>query len=122
LSFNREECNFNPLCVITENDLEPRLEPQDTNPMQQIGNINVLNIDNLFTNESPSDLAASGVPGKLSYNNYCAVTQDFGTHHMDEEALRVLESFGYPRALVMQSINQGELNHATTTYNLLVTA
>ena len=41
---------------------------------------------------------------------------------MDEEALRVLESFGYPRHLVIQAINQGELNHATTTYNLLVTA
>jgi hypothetical protein len=76
--------------------------------MQQIGNINVLNIDNLFTNDSPTPESmgkADGKLAKLSYNNYCAVTQDFGTHHMDEEALRVLESFGYPRALVIQSIN-----------------
>lgn len=61
----------------------------------------MLNIDNLFTNESPSTVGTVGKSGKLSYNNYCAVTQDFGTHHMDEEALRVLESFGYPRALVI---------------------
>ena len=25
----------------------------------------------------------SGQNFKLSYNNYCAVTQDFGTHHID---------------------------------------
>ena len=59
---------------------------------------------------------------KLSYNNYCAVTQDFGTHHIDEEALKVLETFGFPRQLVIRSLHQGELNHATTTYNLLVTS
>ena len=69
--------------------------------MQQIGNINVLNIDNLFTNDSPINQGVSAKTSKLSYNNYCAVTQDLGTHHMDEEALRVLESFGYPRALVI---------------------
>jgi hypothetical protein len=70
--------------------------------MQQIGNINVLCIDNLFTNDSPTpSMSDAESKAKLSYNNYCAVTQDFGTHHMDEEALRVLESFGYPRALVI---------------------
>ena len=58
---------------------------------------------------------------KLSYDNYCAVTQDFGTHHIDEEALKVLEGFGYPRKLVIESLHSGELNHATTCYNLLVT-
>ena len=57
---------------------------------------------------------------KLSYMNYCAVTQDFNTYHIDEEALRILESFGYPRQYVIQSINQGDLNHAIGSYNLLV--
>mgnify|MGYP006112398669 FL=1 len=52
--------------------------------------------------------------------NYCAVTQDFNTYHIDEEALKVLESFGYPRQYVIRSLNQGELNHATCSYNLLV--
>ena len=58
---------------------------------------------------------------RLSYDNYCAVTQDFGTYHIDEEALKVLEGFGYPRKLVIDSLHSGELNHATTCYNLLVT-
>ena len=52
--------------------------------------------------------------------NYCAVTQDFNTYHIEEEALRILESFGFSRQLVIDSLNQGELNHATCSYNLLV--
>lgn len=57
---------------------------------------------------------------KLSYLNYCAVTQDFNTYRIDEDAIRVLETFGYPRKYVINSINNGELNHATCSYNLLV--
>lgn len=90
--------------------------------MQQIGNINVLKIENLFHEED--DQAKEPVPdsgARLTYDNYCAVTQDFGTHRIDEEALKVLEGFGYPRKLVIDSLNNGELNHATTCYNLLVT-
>ena len=52
--------------------------------------------------------------------NYCAVTQDFNTYHIEEEALRILESFDFSRQLVIDSLNQGELNHATCSYNLLV--
>ena len=99
--------------------------------MHQIGNINVINIENLFhdildgesaTVEPTQDSAidASG-NNRLNYDNYCAVTQDFGTHRIDEEALKVLEGFGYPRKLVIDSLYNGELNHATTCYNLLVT-
>jgi len=33
--------------------------------------------------------------------NYCSVTQDFTTYRIDEDALRVLESFGYPRQFVI---------------------
>mmetsp|Transcript_18945 Transcript_18945/g.25668 ORF Transcript_18945/g.25668 Transcript_18945/m.25668 type:complete len:93 (-) Transcript_18945:75-353(-) len=92
--------------------------------MQQIGNINVINIENIFheigepAQESPVE---NGANSKLNYDNYCAVTQDFGTHRIDEEALKVLEGFGYPRKLVIDSLHNGELNHATTCYNLLVT-
>lgn len=57
---------------------------------------------------------------KLSYMNYCSVTQDFTTYRIDEDALRILESFGYPRQYVIQSLNQGELNHATCCYELVV--
>ena len=41
---------------------------------------------------------------------------------IEEDALRVLESFGFSRHLVVNSLNHGELNHATCTYNLLVMA
>jgi len=99
------------------------------NPMQQVGNINELKMENLFNSiqfeDEPSTKQSTGTDSasfKLSYNNYCAVTQDFGTHHIDEETLKVLEGFGYPRTMVIRSLHKGELNHATTTYNLLVMA
>ena len=41
--------------------------------------INEVNIDNLFEDSTYST--------KLSYTDYCAITQDFATMHMDEEAL-----------------------------------
>jgi hypothetical protein len=40
--------------------------------------------------------------------------------HIDENALNIIEDFGYPRTLVKKSINRGDMNHATTCYNLLV--
>ena len=92
--------------------------------MHQIGNINVINIENLFHDiQEPAQESAIDANGnnRLNYDNYCAVTQDFGTHRIDEEALKVLEGFGYPRKLVIDSLHNGELNHATTCYNLLVT-
>lgn len=96
--------------------------------MHQIGNINVLDIENLFHEQKTSSdehngasVGGEGANFRLTYDNYCAVTQDFGTYHIDEEALKVLEGFGYPRKLVIDSLHSGELNHATTCYNLLVT-
>ena len=71
-----------------------------------------MNIDNLYY--------SGDVTTKLGYSNYCAVTQDYYTHRIDEEAVRVLENFGYPRSMVIDSLNRGELNHATASYNLLV--
>ena len=87
--------------------------------MHQIGNINVLDIENLFHVDGGEE--GSEANSRLNYDNYCAVTQDFGTHRIDEEALKVLDGFGYPRKLVIDSLHSGELNHATTCYNLLVT-
>jgi hypothetical protein len=75
--------------------------------------INEVVIDNLFTGSS-SYLA------KLSYTDYCAITQDFATMHMNEEVLQVMEGMGFPRKVVRDGLNRGDLNHATATYNLLV--
>lgn len=83
------------------------------NPMRQVGNINELNIENLFRMEScvsglgsesrSTECSDFSKPKefKLTYNNYTAVTQDFRTHCIDEEALRALEGFGYPRQMVI---------------------
>lgn len=42
--------------------------------------INQVVIDNLF-------LGKSSFSAKLSYTDYCAITQDFATMHMNEEVL-----------------------------------
>jgi hypothetical protein len=42
------------------------------------------------------------------------------TYRIDEEALEVVMACGYPRNLLLESINKGEVNHATTAYYLLV--
>lgn len=57
---------------------------------------------------------------KLGYDDYKSLTEDFATMHIDEHALNIIEDFGYPRSLVKKSINRGDMNHATTCYNLLV--
>ncbi len=41
-------------------------------------------------------------------------------NRVDEGALRKLEKFGYPRTMVVESLHNGELNHAVAAYNLLV--
>lgn len=76
-------------------------------------NINYINVDNLFYNEK-YDI-------KLCYEDYKCLTEDFATMHINEDALDVISSFGYPKSLVKRSINKGDMNHATTWYNLLAT-
>jgi serine/threonine protein kinase len=54
LSFGRDECNFNPLFgVANQGNISARsnsmlMTEQSMNPMQQSGNINELNLENLF--------------------------------------------------------------------------
>lgn len=109
LSFQRQECNLNPLLGNGTNQSSCLA---DQSPLYTGGNINQVNIDNLFYDGQ--------ISCKLSYMNYCALTQDYYTHRIDEEAIRILENFGYPRQMVIESLNRGELNHATASYNLLV--
>lgn len=89
-------------------------KPQGDNDMdlEKIhGNVNYVNVDNLFYN---------GVyKTKLSYTDYCCVTEDFATENIDEEALKVCENFGYPRSFVVKCLNRGDINHATACYFLL---
>ena len=73
--------------------------------------LNTVNIDNLF----PDSINA-----KLSYTDYCAITQDMATMHINEESLSIMEGMGFPRKYVKEGLNRVELNHATATYHLLV--
>lgn len=43
------------------------------------GNVNYVNVDNLFYHENYRI--------KLSYTDYCCITEDFSTENIDEEAL-----------------------------------
>lgn len=71
-----------------------------------------MNVNNLFYHGDYST--------KLSYTDFCSVTEDYTTHHIDEEAVKVVEKFGYPRDYLVKCLNNGDLNHATATYYLLV--
>ncbi len=75
------------------------------------GNVNYVNVDNLFYNENYSH--------KLSYTDYCCITEDFSTHNIDEDALKIVEGYGYPRSFVVKCLNKGDINHATTCYYLI---
>ncbi|CAI2362319.1 unnamed protein product [Moneuplotes crassus] len=86
------------------------LETEGTGPTHE--NINYVNVDNLFYSKNYEN--------KLGYDDYKSLTEDFATMNIEENALEVIEGFGYPRSLVKKSINKGEMNHATTCYDLLV--
>lgn len=75
------------------------------------GNINFVNVDNLFYQENYTT--------KLSYTDYCCITEDFTTHNLSEDALKTVETFGYPRSFVLKCLNNGHINHATASYILL---
>ena len=75
------------------------------------GNVNYVNVDNLFYNGLYKT--------KLSYTDYCCVTEDFATENIDEEALKACENFGFPRQFLVKCLNRGDINHATACYFLL---
>lgn len=82
------------------------------------GNINYVNVENLYyisVNENKAKAQE-----KISYSDYCALTEDFMTYRIDEEALAIVEGYGYSRKLILDSINKGEINHATSSYYLLI--
>ena len=39
---------------------------------------------------------------------------------IDEDVLQVVESYGYPRAFIKDSLVRGDINHATACYYLLL--
>lgn len=78
--------------------------------------LSTVNVDNLY-----KEGCVTGRKQRLSYADYCAITQDFATMHLNESVLHTMEvDMGMPRRLVKEHINRGDLNHATSTYQLMV--
>jgi len=86
------------------------------------GNINYVNVENLYycsISQTEAEKEARR-KSKMTYSDYCALTEDFMTYRIDEEAMQVVESYGYPRSMVIDGLNKGEINHATASYYLLI--
>lgn len=103
--------NDSSLLLSNPSDLDSLIEVTDVECSNDAAesthdNINYINVDNLFCNNN--------FESKLNYNDYKSLTEDFATMHIDEDALSVLEGFGYPRSLVKKCLNRGDMNHATT--------
>jgi hypothetical protein len=71
------------------------LSRKELNVMADSGSlsgINNVNVDNLFNKEN--------FDVKLNYKDYLSISQDFATMHIDDEALAIVEGFGYPKSFV----------------------
>lgn len=88
----------------------------------EMGNINYINAENLYYQCTQEVQTGQLVKPKqkVSYSDYVALTEDFMTYRIDEEAIQIVESYGFPRKMVINSINKGEINHATCSYYLLI--
>lgn len=60
------------------------------------GNINYVNVDNLFYGENYKT--------KLSYSNYCSITEDVTTKVLSEDIIKEVCACGFPRDFVMNSL------------------
>ena len=69
-----------------------------------------------FSNLVPEGSSTS----QISYTDFIRISNEFHTQHIDEDALRVIESFGYNKEYIKKSLEKNELNHATTCYELLL--
>eukprot|EP00826_Nyctotherus_ovalis_P019697 TRINITY_DN16103_c0_g1_i4.p1 TRINITY_DN16103_c0_g1~~TRINITY_DN16103_c0_g1_i4.p1 ORF type:complete len:596 (+),score=110.14 TRINITY_DN16103_c0_g1_i4:291-2078(+) len=93
-----EECDY-----ITIKDCE-----------QNLLGIDAVDVSKLFFRERKVE--------RLSYVDHCIIANDLHTHKIDEDVLKVMSKFGYPRKIVIEGLEKKLLNHATATYNLLVLA
>ena len=93
-----------------ENDLQFSRKVMALDQCEGKHGINLVNVDNLFPRKDIEEEA------KLSYNDFLSITQDF----VDEETLRQVEKFGYPKSFVRDCLQRGDINHATACYHLLL--
>lgn len=93
-----------------EGEEEKQDETEDVDFKSISGNINYVNVDNMFYDSYKI---------KLSYTNYCCITEDFTTKQLNMDAIKTVESFGFPQEFIINSLNEGYINHATASYYLL---
>ena len=55
---------------------------------------------------------------KLENNNFSTNSNNF---HIDENAVKYVENFGFNRDYIIKSLENNDLNHATATYYLKLT-
>ena len=84
------------------------------------GNINFINVENLYYYSTKEQDDSKKRQARVKYSDYCALTEDFMTYRIDEEAMTIVESYGYTRKMIIDSINKGDINHATASYYLLI--
>lgn len=84
------------------------------------GDIKYVNVENLYYYSTKERDNSKKRQARVKYSDYCALTEDFMTYRIDEEALTIVESYGYPRKIIINCINNGDINHATTSYYLLI--
>ena len=100
LTQEKKDNNF-----LTKDECINNMEPMIGNE-----NIDSVNIEMLFSKKRNE---------QLPYMDYCYIANDFYTQHINEEVLKKIENMGYPKSIVISSLQKGELNHAVATYNLL---
>ena len=88
--------------------------------------INQIRVENLFVGHgaSESDSGDNSLYARvdglsLTQAHLNEITIDHATVYINEKAISVCESFGFPKKLVRAQVQSGILNHATATYNLL---
>ena len=74
--------------------------------------INATNINNLCSGRNPDE--------RLCQSDLNMIVCEQLQKQINEKALQQLESFGYDREQVIASLQAGEINHATATYQLLL--
>jgi len=77
-------------------------------------NINIVNVANLFYGNEPSGQ-------RILVHDFRKITANYLLKDIDEGVLNTVVSFGYDKTCVSQALKNGDINHATATYYLLLT-
>lgn len=77
-----------------------------------IPNINSVNVTNIFYNNSEAQ--------KVTVSDFRRIVSNSLCKELDEKVVNQVAEFGYNKEHIMNSLQNGEVNHATATYYLLI--